>query len=102
MGILIDKGAVAILNKAISRYGKLHDLHIDRKGRVITGSLLPVGETEPISIKALYDINTDKFKMTITSAETSREWLTLLLGDFVLPRSFDVPVWLRPLILDKD
>ena len=91
MGFLVDKGAMAILNKAISRYGALNDLHIDRKERVITGVLLPVGESEPISIKVMYDINSDKSNMTITTATTSREWLTLLLGDFVLPRSFNVP-----------
>ena len=69
------------------------DLHIDSEQKTIGVTVMLKGETQEIEITAKYKLQDgpDGLSITISSAKTSREWLTLLAED-CLPRTFeDVP-----------
>ncbi len=75
----------------IERYGGLMELHIDPEKKTISVTLLPKGETQAIEITAKYTLRDgdDGFSVTISSVKTSREWLTLLAQDYLVPYTFD-------------
>jgi len=96
----LGRGALAIpaiavlkiyLKKLTDEYGVLMDLHVDSDQKRITATFLPKGESEPIEITATYKIEESGsgLSMTIKSVKTSREWLTLLARDFLIPYTFE-------------
>ena len=87
-------GARAFVNTKLHGIGEVTELSIDTKKRLIHMRLDLTGEAEPI------EINVTKFEVThrrgqaaitILSADTSHEWLTEVLRQFVVGKSFPIP-----------
>ena len=67
------------------------DLHIDSDRKTITVRFLPKGESEPIEMTATYKLREGEsgISLTIQSVKTSREWMTLLSRDFLVPYTLE-------------
>lgn len=86
--------ARAFLNTKLHGIGTMTELSIDTKNRVIHVRLDLVGETEPIQIDVpKFEITQrgDQSSITILDASASREWLTEVLRQFVVGKSFPLP-----------
>ncbi len=82
------------VNALISKYGKLTDLLIDTQTGKLSASVKLKGEATPISVTIdKYELIRDRSKMRllIRAAASDKEWLDLLLQDYVVGRSLKVP-----------
>ncbi len=87
-------------NRLFARYGTILDLKIDALNKKIHLTVLLKGEEKPIVVDANYRLeeSDDSLHLTITNAQTDREWLTLLAMEF-LPYTFgDVPAIAKALL----
>lgn len=83
-----------LVQKRLERYGTVNDLKIDSRRQSASIQLLAKGEVEPILLtveKYLVTQDSSGSFVTIQNARASREWLTLLLEDVVLGKSFPIP-----------
>ena len=86
--------ARAFLNTKLHGIGTMTELSIDTKKRLIHVRLDLVGETEPIEIDVTrFELTQhgDQSSITILDANTSRAWLTEVLRQFVVGKSFPIP-----------
>lgn len=84
----------AFINHQMERFGQVTELEIDslqKKARIV---LALKGETVPVEIQIeayqLQQIDTRWF-LSVRQVQTSREWVTALLEEFVVGRQFPVP-----------
>ena len=70
------------------------ELSIDTKARMIRCCLQLAGETKPVEIHvrkyALTHIGTAA-RLTIVDADSSRQWLSIVLRRFIVGRSLTIP-----------
>ncbi len=82
------------LQKKIERYGRLIELKIDSRQRTASVRLILKGEHESVTVLIeRYELSDQSGQMSVIlrQASSSREWLTLLLQDFVLNKPVVVP-----------
>jgi len=83
-----------LLQNKIERYGRMLNLSIDSKLKTIHIEMVLKGEKDPTTIivheYALQTEGTQTF-ITVKKAAASKEWLDLLIKDFVQDRKFPVP-----------
>jgi hypothetical protein len=87
-------GVRALFNTRFSRIGHMTELTVDTKKRTIDVRLDLAGETDPITIRVKkYSLRggPDHTTLTVLDATASREWLTEVLREFVVGRSFARP-----------
>jgi hypothetical protein len=87
-------GVRTLFNTRFSRIGHMTELTIDTKKRTIDIRLDLAGESEPIKIhikKYSLRASPDRATLTVVDAAASREWLTEVLREFVVGRTFDIP-----------
>lgn len=91
---LSSSAAKSFLASRVDRYGKLTDLRIRSRERVISVELLLEGEEIPVTIRI------DRYRITGTSGEhfltveavaASRPWLQNLLEDLLTEKPLPVP-----------
>ena len=81
-------------NARFPRIGKMTELTIDTKKRAIRVQLDLLGEVEPIEIRVgKYELkqNGRETKLKILDVTASRPWMTEVLREFVMGRSFEIP-----------
>ena len=93
-----DSSVSFILEKALrprlERYGRLIRFKINSRAKTATVEVLPKGETEPVTIWIeRYELADQPTGMAVViqRASASREWLTLLMEDFLVGRAWPVP-----------
>ena len=90
----IAAGIRSFFNTKYSRIGQISDVSIDTAKRELRVRLELVGETAPVDIHVInYRIEERGPRTTITvgDASASREWLTALLRETVVGRTFEIP-----------
>lgn len=83
-----------LIERTIWRYGRMVDFKIDSKQKTARIEVLLKGENEPIVITVQrYELAQDPSNMTVAVAEAtaSREWVTVLIDEFVRGKRFVVP-----------
>lgn len=91
---LASSAAKAMLAGRIQRYGTLTELRIRSGEKTLAVEMLLAGEKEPIRIEVgRYRITgvSGAFKITLENVTASREWIQLLLEDFVTGKTFPIP-----------
>jgi hypothetical protein len=88
-------GAVkSLLGGRIERYGRLLDLRIHSRARSLSAVVLLAGEREEIAVEVgKYRIVGERgaHGVIVERASASREWIQMLLEDFVIGRRFPIP-----------
>jgi hypothetical protein len=88
-------GAVkSLLGGRIERYGRLLDLRIHSRERRLSAVVLLAGEEEEIAIEVgKYRIVGERGShgLVVERVSASREWLQLLLEDFLVGREIPIP-----------
>jgi hypothetical protein len=87
-------GARAYVNTRLRGIGEMTELSIDTKNRTLRVRLDLVGESAPVEIHIKkYDLEQTETatRVRIVDAIASREWLTGVLREFVVGRSFTLP-----------
>jgi hypothetical protein len=82
------------LQGTIQRYGRMLNLSIDSRNRSLQLEMLPKGEERPVTILVeRYEVVTENQTtfLVIHKASASREWLTVLINDFLIGRRLPVP-----------
>lgn len=82
------------LQKVIAQYGRMLNFSIDSRQKTAQVEVLLKGEKEPITlIVQEYELSTDNSGtyLVIKKATASREWLSVLLDEFICGRRFPVP-----------
>ena len=91
---LASSAAKAMLAGRIERYGRLLDLRIRSREKTIGAVLMLAGESEEVRIEGTrYRVvaSGGEHTLVIEGIATSREWLQLLLEDFLLGKPIPVP-----------
>ena len=92
---LVEKAGMALLNQAVLKpYGTLTQLKLDTTARTIQADLELKGETQPVHLEVReYELREQDGRATIVLKDihTSREWLTTLMGNFVVDKEFTLP-----------
>jgi hypothetical protein len=92
---LASLAAKSMLAGRMERYGQLTELRIRSKERMLFVEVLLAGEVQEIRIEIdRYRIapgENGKIALVIESITASREWLQLLLEDFVVGESIPIP-----------
>ena len=93
---LASLAAKSLLAGRIERYGQLTELRIRSKEKMLLVEVLLAGEAEEIRIEvSRYRITpageSGKIALVIESITASREWLQLLLEDFVVGQAIPIP-----------
>jgi hypothetical protein len=89
----LQAGAKHFVNERIQKYGHMTNLQIDSATRTIHFEILLKGETTPVSGSAKYEPKFDGEKKLIefTDIQTSREWINLVIADFLKTRAVELP-----------
>ena len=84
----------AFINHKIKRFGKMTNLQIDAATKRIELTADLAGETEPLVIRANYEIQSSENGLVISPSniETSREWMTVLANEFLQSQPVRVPI----------
>jgi len=92
---LASRAAKSMLAGRMERYGQLTDLRIRSKEKMLFVEVLLAGEAQEIRIEvSRYRITAGeggKVALVIESISASREWLQLLLEDFVVGQPIPIP-----------
>ena len=89
----LQAGAKHYANERIKKYGLMTNLQIDSATRTIHFEILLKGETTPVTGSAKYEPKLDGSKklLEFTDIQTSREWINLLIQDFLKSRVIELP-----------
>jgi hypothetical protein len=89
----LQAGAKHYANERIQRYGHMTNLQIDSATRTIHFQILLKGETTPVTGSAKYQpkLDGEKKLLEFTEIQTSREWINLLIQDFLKTRAVELP-----------
>ena len=82
------------INRKLRSIGKMTELSIDTKKKQIRGRLELLGENEPIEVEILRYSLKEKGEttcITIEEATSSREWVMVVLREFVVGRDLALP-----------
>ncbi len=82
------------LRKKLERYGRLQGFKIESRSAQAFITLVLHGEAEPVTVWIdEYHLisHRDGISVSIAKARASREWLTLLVQDFLIGRAFPIP-----------
>ncbi len=91
---LASKAAKSLLGARIERYGRLTDLRIRSREKTISADILLAGEAEEVRIEvSRYRVagSGGDFTLVIESIQASREWLQLVLEDFLVGNPLPIP-----------
>ena len=83
-----------LLRKRLEAYGRVLEFDLNSRQRQAAVKILLRGETEPVTLNVVeYGLVADAncVSLTILRATGSRPWLTQLLEEFVVGRSFPIP-----------
>ena len=91
--LALQAGARHYLNERIQRYGHMTNLQIDSATRTIHFEILLKGETIPLTGHAKYQpkLEGEKKLLEFTAIQTSREWINILIQDFLKTRAVELP-----------
>jgi hypothetical protein len=91
---LASSAAKAMLAGRVERYGRLLDLRIRSREKTIGAVLMLAGESDEVRIEVTrYRIiaSGGEHALVIESITASREWLQLMLEDFLVGKPIPVP-----------
>jgi hypothetical protein len=101
-GGALSLGLRTILAAYLEKYGTMLNFALDPQTRTITLEMLPKGEKEPIQLTLrgyeLAEPEGGKPALRIAQVSASREWLEVLLRQFVEGRSIELPPNVAPLL----
>src|SRR3954454_21835899 len=91
--LALQAGAKHYANRRIQKYGHMTNLQIDSATRTIHFEILLKGETTPVTGSARYEPKLDGEKKIVefTEIQTSREWMNVLIQDFLKTRVVELP-----------
>lgn len=90
----IALGIKSVFNAKYSGIGRMSDVSIDTAAREIRVRLELAGESTPVDVHVTnYRVEQQDERATVTigDATASREWMTELLRQLVIGRTFDIP-----------
>jgi hypothetical protein len=89
----LQAGAKHFVNERIHKYGHMTNLQIDSATRTIHFEILLKGETTPVTGSAKYQpkLDGEKKLLEFTDIQTSREWMNVLIQDFLKTRVVELP-----------
>ena len=82
------------INTKLRSIGQMTEISIDTKNKRVRVRLELLGEKEPIDVEILRYSLKEKGEttcITIEEATSSREWVTVVLRDFVVGQDFALP-----------
>lgn len=91
---LASSAAKALLGGRVERYGKLLDLRIRSRDKTISAVLLLAGDSEELRLEITrYRViaSGGDHALVIEEVTASRDWLRLLLEDFVVGKPVPIP-----------
>ena len=100
-GQAVSMAARQFLNAYLEKYGTMVNLSIQPDTKTITAEILLKGEASAIKLTlGGYDIGGTPGKPTLSvaSATASREWLQVVLNEFLVGKPIDLPPKAAPLL----
>ena len=93
---LVSRAAQLWANNLIARYGKVQDLRIDSRRKIVEVSCLLLGEPTVITIRIenyVVESERDKKFIRATDFSCTRPWLQNFLTDFGHRQRIELPPW---------
>ncbi len=94
-------GAEIFLKKKLEDYGEMLNFNIDTAEKKINLTIDLKGEEKPLEVKVnkfeVLNKNGDTF-IIVKDAETSKEWMTVLVKQYFLNKEIKVPGKMEPLL----
>ncbi|SPE51196.1 conserved hypothetical protein [Verrucomicrobia bacterium] len=97
----VEMVAKTFLNREIERFGAVMKLEIDSKAKTMWAELALKGETGPIAVKiGRYELVQENGVTAISfqGATCSREWISVVLNEYLADRKFQVPDAVKKLL----
>jgi hypothetical protein len=91
---LAEISALIWFQLTLKQYGKMTSLQIDSKNKTIRAELKLKGESAPIHVNILrYELfeENDKTYLQVGEIQTSREWMNVLLREYLTKGRLEVP-----------
>ena len=92
---LASRAAKSLLAGRIERYGQLNDLRIRSKEKMLLLEVMLTGEADEITIIVdryrVVPAEGGKIAIVIEAITASREWLQLVLEDFIVGQAIPIP-----------
>ncbi len=90
---MVNPLAMDFIRKKTQAIRNVKDLQIDSKQKTFSLKLELPGEPEELAVTGSYQVISENGKTSVTPVDiqTSKEWLTILAGELVKGRTFDVP-----------
>jgi hypothetical protein len=85
--------AMGFIRQKTQAIKSIKDLAIDSKQKTFSLKLELPGEPEELTVTGSYQVTSVNGKTSVTPVDiqTSKEWLTILAGELVKGRTFEVP-----------
>ena len=90
---MLNPLAMEFIRKKTQAIKSIKDLVIDSKQKTFSLKLELPGESEELTVTGSYRVISENGKTSVTAVDiqTSKEWVTILAGELVKDRTFDVP-----------
>ena len=100
-GQAVSMAGGQFLNAYLKKYGTMLNFSVQPETKTITAEILLKGESSPIKLTLSgYEIGGDAAKPTLRVAKTaaSREWLEVVLREYLEGKAIDLPPKAAPLL----
>ena len=100
-GQAVSLAARQFLNSYMEKYGTMLNFSVQPETKTISAEIMLKGEQSPIKLTLTgYEIGgtADKPALRVAKVEASREWLEVVLREFVEGKAFDLPPKAAPLL----
>jgi hypothetical protein len=95
--LLVNPVAISFIKKQTQAIKNVKNLKIDSRQKTFSLKLELSGEAEALSVAGRYRVVSENGKTAVAPSDiqTSKEWLTILAGELVKGRAFEVPGLIR-------
>ncbi len=98
---VVEAGAKSYINQKIQGFGEVTSLQIDPNAKTIFLEASLKGESSPVVVKVLqYEVisSPDGAYLVLKRFETSREWITAVLNQYVTEQRLPLPASVQKLL----
>jgi len=92
--IALSRTIKIVINKVIAKYGNIIKLQLDSQEKEMNLEVFLKGEEDILQVKInKYYIKNENHKnfLILKEVKTSREWLNLLIEDYLSSQKFEIP-----------
>jgi sporulation protein YlmC with PRC-barrel domain len=92
--LALSLGIKKVINLKIKKFGNISNLSLDTKNKKINLELVLKGEEKALEVivnNYTFEEKQNKYYLIASDIESSREWLTIILEEYIDKQEFEIP-----------